>query len=500
MTSALPPSDPTVLAVLDRYRTCEFATLSKSGVPIAWPTATLRRADGTFLITTSIALPQKAYNIRRDGRVAMLFSEPTASGLDGAPQVLVQGTARCPDEVVTDVMANAEYWRRCTSASRSTRPTAATPSPAGSSTGTTCGCSSRSRRRPGPPGRRCHPAGRRAPPAPRTASRRRAARAGDVPERRPGDDDRGRCAGAAPHPRHGSRGGRARSGRPGGRRPAARARQPAGALPRRAALVAAQRRRPRRARGRPGVDLPSRAAARDAGAATPLAIVRQLRRLRRTADRYLERRSLQQAAGPLGGPEAIKAAGTERRPEQAGARRRRRDRHVPELGHAAEQRQERGVGGVPAGADAHQRAGRRQPGRVDDAPGAVDVGLDHRVEVHRGQPGGVDRDQPRRDLQGPQQGDRQVGVVAAHARPGQQRVDGGVDRPAGTGRVDQPAVHPRRRRRPPAPPAAGCGRTRWPRTPRAGRTGSSGWAARPRPTRRGSPARRIRRSPPRRCR
>jgi hypothetical protein len=107
-----PPSDPRVLEVVHRYRNCEFATLAKSGVPIAWPTAALYRSDGTFLITTSIALPQKAYNIRRDGRVALLFSDPTASGLDGAPQVLVQGTATCPDEIVTDVGPDAEYWRR----------------------------------------------------------------------------------------------------------------------------------------------------------------------------------------------------------------------------------------------------------------------------------------------------------------------------------------------------------------------------------------------------
>jgi hypothetical protein len=107
-----PPSDPRVPEVVDRYRTCEFATLSRSGVPIAWPTAALYRPDGTFLITTSIALPQKAYNIRRDGRVALLFSDPTASGVDGAPQVLVQGTATCPDEVVTDVRPHPEYWRR----------------------------------------------------------------------------------------------------------------------------------------------------------------------------------------------------------------------------------------------------------------------------------------------------------------------------------------------------------------------------------------------------
>lgn len=106
------PSDPLVQQVVDRYRTCEFATVGRSGVPIAWPTAALLRDDGTFLITTSIALPQKAYNIRRDDRVALLFSEPTASGLKGAPQVLVQGRATCPDEVVTDPSVEAEYWRR----------------------------------------------------------------------------------------------------------------------------------------------------------------------------------------------------------------------------------------------------------------------------------------------------------------------------------------------------------------------------------------------------
>ncbi len=114
MTSAIPPLDDEQAAVVDRYRTCEFATLSRGGVPIAWPTATLRRPDGTFLITTSIALPQKAHNVRRDPRVAMLFSDPTASGLDGAPQILVQGTATCPDEVVTDVRHDEEYWRRLT--------------------------------------------------------------------------------------------------------------------------------------------------------------------------------------------------------------------------------------------------------------------------------------------------------------------------------------------------------------------------------------------------
>jgi hypothetical protein len=32
---------------------------------------------------------------QRDPRVAMLFSDPTASGLSGAPELLLQGTANC---------------------------------------------------------------------------------------------------------------------------------------------------------------------------------------------------------------------------------------------------------------------------------------------------------------------------------------------------------------------------------------------------------------------
>jgi hypothetical protein len=56
----------------------------------------------------------------------------------------------------------------------------------------------------------------------------------------------------------------------------------------------------------------------DAGTATPLAIVRQLRRLRRTADGYLELRSLSRPRIPWDDLETIKEAGTERRSEPAG--------------------------------------------------------------------------------------------------------------------------------------------------------------------------------------
>jgi hypothetical protein len=105
-------ADPALVPVLHAYRTAELLTVTRSGVPIAWPTLTMPRPDGTFLVTTSIALPQKAANVRRDPRVALLFSDPTGSGLDAPPQVLVQGTAVCPDEIVTSALPRADLWRR----------------------------------------------------------------------------------------------------------------------------------------------------------------------------------------------------------------------------------------------------------------------------------------------------------------------------------------------------------------------------------------------------
>lgn len=91
-----------VEAVFRQFRAAELATLAKDGTPLAWPVVALYQPErGRFLATTSIALPQKAYNIRRDGRVSLLYSDPTASGLVAPPAVLVQGDATAPDEIVT---------------------------------------------------------------------------------------------------------------------------------------------------------------------------------------------------------------------------------------------------------------------------------------------------------------------------------------------------------------------------------------------------------------
>nr|CEL20131.1 pyridoxamine 5'-phosphate oxidase-related, FMN-binding [Kibdelosporangium sp. MJ126-NF4] len=92
------------------YRTCELATLAKDGTPITWPTSPWLRDDGKLVLTTSLGFPQKAYNVRRDNRVAMLFSDPTGSGLDAPKQVFVSGTASCPEEISTAPGELTEYW------------------------------------------------------------------------------------------------------------------------------------------------------------------------------------------------------------------------------------------------------------------------------------------------------------------------------------------------------------------------------------------------------
>ena len=47
-------------------------------------------------------MPQKAFNIRRNPKVSMLFSEPTGSGIAQPGAVFIQGDATVEDRIVTD--------------------------------------------------------------------------------------------------------------------------------------------------------------------------------------------------------------------------------------------------------------------------------------------------------------------------------------------------------------------------------------------------------------
>jgi len=87
-------------AVVREFRSCELSTLARDGTPVTWPTMPFFEAEQRrFLITSSIGLAQKALNIRRDPRVAMLFSNPTGSGLVSPPQILIQGDAEASEEL-----------------------------------------------------------------------------------------------------------------------------------------------------------------------------------------------------------------------------------------------------------------------------------------------------------------------------------------------------------------------------------------------------------------
>lgn len=90
-----------VIAVFNNFMTAETTTIGKNGFPVTWPVLPLFCPQPfQFVVLTSIGLLQKAVNVRRDGRVSMLFSEPTGSELTKPPAVLVQGRATAPDDVL----------------------------------------------------------------------------------------------------------------------------------------------------------------------------------------------------------------------------------------------------------------------------------------------------------------------------------------------------------------------------------------------------------------
>lgn len=103
---------PEVLSVVTSFRSCEFATLAKDGTPITWPTFPFFNDEaGVFVVTTSIAFPQKAFNVRRNPHVSLHFSDPTGSGLENPAIVLIQGTAEASDKVETSIRGYEDRLR-----------------------------------------------------------------------------------------------------------------------------------------------------------------------------------------------------------------------------------------------------------------------------------------------------------------------------------------------------------------------------------------------------
>ena len=107
MTATLPEE---VQQVFDRFITTEFTTVDKRGQPITWPvTPYYSPGDHCISVTTGLGYPKKARDAASNPKVALLFSDPTGSGLTGPPMVLMQGTADVDDR---DLTANRERYSR----------------------------------------------------------------------------------------------------------------------------------------------------------------------------------------------------------------------------------------------------------------------------------------------------------------------------------------------------------------------------------------------------
>jgi len=105
VTSSLPQE---IQEVFDRFITTEYTTVDRRGQPITWPlTPYYRPGDSCIDVTTGLGYPKKARDAERNPKVALLFSDPTGSGIENPPMVLVQGTADVDDR---DLEANRRRY------------------------------------------------------------------------------------------------------------------------------------------------------------------------------------------------------------------------------------------------------------------------------------------------------------------------------------------------------------------------------------------------------
>jgi len=96
--------------VFERFITTELTTIDRSGQPITWPVTPYYTPGGPCIdITTGLGYPKKANDARANPLVALLFSDPTGSGHEDPPVVLVQGIAEVDDR---DLEANRARYAR----------------------------------------------------------------------------------------------------------------------------------------------------------------------------------------------------------------------------------------------------------------------------------------------------------------------------------------------------------------------------------------------------
>jgi hypothetical protein len=107
VTASLPSE---VQQVFDRFHTTAYTTVDRSGQPVCWPAApSYEPGDPCIDVRTAPGDRDDVRAAAANPKVALLFSEPAGSGLDDAPQVLVQGTAAVGGEDVVHVRPERVY-------------------------------------------------------------------------------------------------------------------------------------------------------------------------------------------------------------------------------------------------------------------------------------------------------------------------------------------------------------------------------------------------------
>jgi hypothetical protein len=105
VTASLPTD---VCDAFERFVTTEFTTVGPRQQPITWPVIPYYRHGAASIdVTTGVGYPKKADDAQRHPSVALLFSDPTGSGIESGQQVLVQGMAEIDEE---DLVANRERY------------------------------------------------------------------------------------------------------------------------------------------------------------------------------------------------------------------------------------------------------------------------------------------------------------------------------------------------------------------------------------------------------
>ncbi len=107
-----------LLEWIERSFTCELATVTSAGQPLTYPITPHPSVDGRTLdLATGLAYPLKAERARNHPKVGILFSDPTGTGMRGAPVVLVKGEATVRD---ADLQANTDRYVAISTAKFST--------------------------------------------------------------------------------------------------------------------------------------------------------------------------------------------------------------------------------------------------------------------------------------------------------------------------------------------------------------------------------------------